>query len=526
MNDIKHLIEIIKLNNGSASIDEMCEYFVEDQHILISSFHKDVMLKVLLFNSSLVRLNTATLKWELGANASEDSYLYVKDNKLFRTIRIAMKAIFNKSVQSQGAYFTVDENYDAWFPQNGNKDWSNTLSEDGKTWIEKPSHEDNYDTPNGKFRYSFLKTKEGYKFVGVFVFDHMDGNARIYKIVDDKVKIMGSKAVAKNLIICNIGYMKYYNGVTEEDGFQGGGGKYTIENNDGGEKYNFCPREDGKIYGFVETNYTDQENHLGEAAFAKNIIIEKINPIFKDKDTAEDVRVVFISKGPNNDKNVVVGWYENATVYRVRQEFEGAFGYNIVCDVENAHLLVEEDRTFKYPKKNDDGTFNFGQSNVSYPYSSGQESTIKLANELNKYIDDKLFLEEDSIHFFYEPVNLNQWPMFEKVSGVGHQEYFLATKKMKQGDYIIPHVGSQVNSVQSGVYGVAKIISNPDILKNHDGDYCNGKLSVLTEFVSFGSECIIKNTDFAKYINNQFRTAHVIDAKHNEELAALFGLGL
>ena len=44
---------------------------------------------------------------------------------------------------------------------------------------------------------------------------------------------------------------------------------------------------------------------------------------------------------------------------------------------------------------------------------------------------------------FYEPVNVNQWNMFEKVRAIGHIEPFLATKAMEKGDIVLLHVGKQ-----------------------------------------------------------------------------------
>ena len=43
--------------------------------------------------------------------------------------------------------------------------------------------------------------------------------------------------------------------------------------------------------------------------------------------------------------------------------------------------------------------------------------------------------------YYFEPVNLNQWNMFEKVRNVGHVEPFLATKEMHKGNIMLLHVG-------------------------------------------------------------------------------------
>lgn len=95
---------------------------------------------------------------------------------------------------------------------------------------------------------------------------------------------------------------------------------------------------------------------IGDPAFAKDIHIENIDPVFRGSDVATGIRVVFISKGPGYDKNVVVGWYENATVYRKRQSTDEQFGYNIKCAASDAFLVPDTERGFFYPKKNSDGT--------------------------------------------------------------------------------------------------------------------------------------------------------------------------
>ena len=41
---------------------------------------------------------------------------------------------------------------------------------------------------------------------------------------------------------------------------------------------------------------------IGEPAFAKDIHIENIDPVFRWSDMATGIRVVFISKGPGYDK--------------------------------------------------------------------------------------------------------------------------------------------------------------------------------------------------------------------------------
>jgi len=508
VNNIKELINIIECLGGSASIDEIANKYQEIHPMIIFNSHKKTMEQTLKDNPDLVRQNKGNFKWEIKTQLISNNYLLVSDRMCFKTIREAMKYIFEKSVPSQGAYFSVNDEYDAWFPQNGNKEWSNELVDDGKTWIEHPSDPNNYDVPNGKLRYTFIKEKEGYYFTGVFSFKEMQGNTRVYSIVDDKVKL---PYPSKPMIVCRTTYMKFYDGITEDDK-PVNGGSYVSTNNDAFEKNNFHCHEDGFCYGFVETKYVG--GNTANNQFAKSIHIENIDSRYANKDSISGVRVVFAARSPIKNKMVVVGWYDNATIYRDRV-IDGNLMYVMKCSCNDAHLIEEENRNFDVPAATHD-PIGIGQSNFWYIQSNVRAKDYE--QKLTNYIDS--FLSENK-RFFFEPVNLNQWNMFEKVSGVGHEEYFLATKSMKKGDYLIPYVGAQKDGVPSGVYALAEIITDPVILNNHEGDYCNEKLSVLTRFIIFSNEPIISSDVFSS-IPGQFRTAHMINPEHYKKLKELF----
>ena len=280
---------------------------------------------------------------------------------------------------------------------SGNGNWENRFSPDGRVWTERP-FDGHMTDMEPRIRFVFAHDKFGgrrnvYKFTGAFKhIEIRDDGTRVFEIIDEKVPIKGKRMDASSLgrlLICNIAYMKRYDGITDDDCILGGGGKYPTKNKDGGEKNNFHICQDGFSRGFVKTLYSDAENHLGDPAFAKDIHIENIDPVFKGSDVATGIRVVFISKGPGYDKNVVIGWYENATVYRKRQSTDEQFGYNIKCSASDAFLVPDTERDFFYPKKNFYGTYNFGQSNISYPALFHQSATFALASSLIDYLDKK-----------------------------------------------------------------------------------------------------------------------------------------
>lgn len=122
---------------------------------------------------------------------------------------------------------------------------------------------------------------------------------------------------------------------------------------------------------------------------------------------------------------------------------------------------------------------------------------------------------------YFEPVNVNQWNLFEKVGGVGHIEPFLATKSMKMGDCVLLHVGAQNKQYESGIYAYGTIVREPYILENSPEDYCNGKntVDVRIDCINF-DEPIISHHDATAFIS-QFRTVHCISEQHYDEISQL-----
>lgn len=112
--------------------------------------------------------------------------------------------------------------------------------------------------------------------------------------------------------------------------------------------------------------------------------------------------------------------------------------------------------------------------------------------------------------YYFEPVNINQWNMFEKVKNIGHIEPFLATSTMNIGDTILLHVGSQNRNYESGIYATATIVKGPYILEDSPNDYCNNKLTVdaCIDKIDYSHPFITH--DECKQFIKQFRTVHRI----------------
>lgn len=118
------------------------------------------------------------------------------------------------------------------------------------------------------------------------------------------------------------------------------------------------------------------------------------------------------------------------------------------------------------------------------------------------------------MNIYYEPVNLNQWNMFEKVTHMNHVEPFLATKSMETGDMVLLHVGQQNKRYESGIYAIGKIVKGPYILENHPDDYCNNKLTVdvQIDMINYSMPYITHKS--CKAFIHQFRTVHKIAPQH------------
>lgn len=126
-------------------------------------------------------------------------------------------------------------------------------------------------------------------------------------------------------------------------------------------------------------------------------------------------------------------------------------------------------------------------------------------------------------NLFYEPVNTNQWNIFEEVEGIGHQEYFLATKATKPNDYLLLHVGQQDEKYAPGIYAIAKVLTYPNTYLGNKEDYCYNKLSVNTEIIKYSTTLLMSFTDYKKY-DKSYRRVHIIKEEYIEELLKLFEL--
>ena len=189
-------------------------------------------------------------------------------------------------------------------------------------------------------------------------FDRLLKNIKTYLNRDFSIANQMYTNNSEKVLFCNIAYMKYYKGIRPEDK-PVNGGSYIKETGDCFEKYNFSQLQDN-MYGFVETKHRDKK--LNE------LCIENIDKQYKGKDYIDDVTVIFCARDRDSE-TVIVGWYDNAIVYRnyidITRNGEH-LRYNIFTHSDDAYLIKTSDRSFVVPRVKKSGDVGFGQSNVWY----------------------------------------------------------------------------------------------------------------------------------------------------------------
>lgn len=174
-------------------------------------------------------------------------------------------------------------------------------------------------------------------------------------------------------LICNVVWMPHYRG---EADVHAGGFDYVSINGYGHELLNFDALN-GKVYGFVQTrNATVNINRLGAKP---------------EDDFLDGVRVIFISTheelGP-----VVIGWYENARVWRRKQPGlrsvpthpDVKIDFQFEATADSAVLLPVSQRLFTVPNRKKGFP---GQSPVFFPDESDEMRTWM--RKFEKYFEEK-----------------------------------------------------------------------------------------------------------------------------------------
>ncbi|MGH9439017.1 MAG: DUF3883 domain-containing protein [Terriglobia bacterium] len=155
------------------------------------------------------------------------------------------------------------------------------------------------------------------------------------------------------ILFTRIGWMKWYQGPQPDDKKPIGGGKYNVRNV-GIEAFNFSPL-DGEMSGYFQPPQAGNES----------IALERIKAGFNGEEL-KGVLVVFVATRPNGGGQRLIGWYQNATIWRKQQNSNDVrrnrFSYYLRTSAKNAVLIPEKKREFQILK----GKGGFGQANVCY----------------------------------------------------------------------------------------------------------------------------------------------------------------
>lgn len=166
------------------------------------------------------------------------------------------------------------------------------------------------------------------------------------------------------MVFLRIGWMDYYRGQSASDTISGGG-SYVDEQGYGHEIYNFKQYE-GHFYGYVRP----PRGGLDEWTFPQ-INIGRLGGTSKDEEVSGAL-AIWVAKHPDTHESCIVGWYQNATVYRQFQQsppesnrtYNGEdMGFYFLAKTEDSVLLPRDERLFTIPTG---GKGKLGQSNIWY----------------------------------------------------------------------------------------------------------------------------------------------------------------
>ncbi|MCB2168144.1 MAG: DUF3883 domain-containing protein [Deltaproteobacteria bacterium] len=173
------------------------------------------------------------------------------------------------------------------------------------------------------------------------------------------------------MVYCNVGWMNKYQGLAKDK--ISGGGQFVSDTGYGHEMFNFLPHK-GFMYGYVQPT-------------KETIRIERLGADTEDS-FIENILVVWVAKQPAGGSRIV-GWYQNATVYKDWQpapnksnrKFKGeSFGFYIKAKDKDCKLLSVDNRNFEIPRT---GNVQMGNSNVWY---ADQEKHVNFNKKVQKYI--------------------------------------------------------------------------------------------------------------------------------------------
>lgn len=209
------------------------------------------------------------------------------------------------------------------------------------------------------------------------------------------------------IVFITVDWMKYYNGITEEDIPLGTGGSYPKEKKH--EIFNFLD-DGGTCFG-----YTPPSGRINLKKICKSEI--KRSP--DGNEYLENVLIIFNASKNDGNKRRVIGFYIGATIFKEpfininpKRIFVSNFSfasYNIQVKSENAYLFENEnERNIYLPFSKKDG-YGYGQSNIWYANNNSRSKKfrdniiIQIEKIISENITDNSY--NDELKYFEGKIN-------------------------------------------------------------------------------------------------------------------------
>lgn len=263
--------------------------------------------------------------------------------------------------------------------------------------------------------------------------------------IGDEIKMNKELELMKKekLIICNIAWMRDYNGITHGDM-----PKYYEEdadlNNSAGEIYNF-QEFNGNCYGYME-KYGNME------------IERYFKHLLENRDKIKGVTVVWCAADISK-KTKIVGWYKNSVLYRNHRYVVDFFpeendenGYNCTASIDSCYLLAQEQRTFvidevlnkeELSKLKDVGIWYETEQNHSNAvnkikkYIESYEGDFSNEGILSRLLDEKA---DSSQGFSYEDFYQKGMQVLH-IDAIEAIKYFNSARSIKQSADVLFNTG-------------------------------------------------------------------------------------
>jgi hypothetical protein len=184
------------------------------------------------------------------------------------------------------------------------------------------------------------------------------------------------------IIFCNIGWMKYYKGITKNDRLVHEG-SWAEVNEDRSESENFLIANDGHCYGYISTEVKHGKGN--------QLYIERLEGVWESDEQAENVLVIWGAKEDRPDgKNVIIGWYKNATVLRNYKYNMDEVPYNffafsqdcVLLPINQRHKIVARTGSGGYP-------YGMGRCNVWFAQEKAAQVYVQnIVKFINEYLGD------------------------------------------------------------------------------------------------------------------------------------------